>query len=237
MKIRHIIISGLILTSATLSGQVRQNEFPRVQQIPYQYVAGELYAGDLQSDTYLNPDWIEGDLLLETGDRINNVFLRYNGMTDELFWREPVLNNVIKVDKESVRSFHFNYFRGDSAVFFARMKIKKDFVSDSTSCFLQEIVFSRIKLYIYRSKSFLRKENYSVNGKISMRDIFIEQPVYFILSDSGLSVFKIFNGHALCKAYPDKSDLIRKYIRNSASGRLKTHNEIISIIYYLDTCF
>jgi len=237
VKIRHIIISGLILTSAPSAGQVRQNEFARVQQVPYQNVAGELYTGDLQPDTYVNPDWIEGDLLLETGDKISNVFLRYNGLTDELFWREPVLNNVIKVDKESVRGFHFNYFRGDSAVFFTRMKIRKDFVSDSTSCFLQEIDFNRIKLYIYRSKSFLRKENYSVNGKISMKDIFIEQPIYFIRSDSRLSVFRKFNGHALCKAYPDKSDVIRKYIRNSASGRLNTQNEIISILQYLDDYF
>ncbi len=237
MKIRHIIISGLILTSLPLPGQVSQNEFARVQQVRYQNVAGELYTGDLQPDTYVNPDWIEGDLLLETGDKISNVFLRYNGLTDELFWREPVLNNVIKLDKESVRGFHFNYFRGDSSVSFTRMKIRKDFVSDSTLCFLQEIDFNKIKLFIYHTKFFLRKENYSVNGKISIRDIYIEQPVYFIRHDSRLSVFKKFNGHTLCKAYPDKSDLIRRYIRNSASGRLKTHNEIISILQYLDDWF
>jgi len=225
------------LTSTPLPGQVRQNQFAMVEQIQYQNVSGELYAGDLQSDTYLNPDWTEGDLVLETGDKISNVILRYNGLTDELFWREPVLNNVIKVDKESVRGFHFNYFRGDSTVFFTRMKIKKDFVSDSASCFLQEIDFNRVKLFIYHSKFFLRKENYSVNGKISMRDIFIEQPVYFIRSDSRLSAFKKFNGHTLSKAYPDKSDVIRKYIRNSASGRLNTHNEIISILQYLDDYF
>lgn len=216
---------------------MRQNESANVQQIPYQYVAGELYAGDLQSDTYLNPDWIEGDLLLETGDKISNVFLRYNGLTDELFWREPILNNVIIVDKESVKGFHFNDFRGDSTVFFRRMQIKKDFINDSASCFLQEIDFNKIKLFIYRSRFFLRKENYSVNGKISMRDIYIEQPVYFIESESGLSVFKKFKGQALCKAYPDKSDVIRKYIRNSATGRLNTPNEIIGILQYLDTFF
>jgi hypothetical protein len=237
VKNKHIIISALLLIAVQLSGQVKQYEFAMVQQIPLQYVVGELYKGDLQSDTYLNPDWIEGDLLLESGDKISNAFLRYNGLTDELFWREPVLNNVIKVDKESVKGFHFNYFRGDSTVFFTRMKIKKDFVSDSASCFLQEIDFNKIKLFIYHSRFFLRKENYSVNGKISMKDIYIEQPVYFIESESGLSVFKKFNGQALCKAYPEKSDVIRKYIRNSATGRLNTHNEIISILHNLDNYF
>ncbi len=225
------------MIAAQLSGQVRQNEFAGVQQIPYQYVVGELYKGDLQSDTYLNPDWIEGDLLLESGGKIGNVFLRYNGLTDELFWREPILNNVIKVDKESVKGFLFNEFRGDTTVIFRRMKIKKDFAGDSALCFLQEIDFNKIKLFIYHSKFFLRKENYSVNGKISMRDIYIEQPVYFIRSHSGLSVFKKLNVHSLCKAYPDKSDVIRKYIRNNATGRLNTHNEIINILHYLDYYF
>jgi hypothetical protein len=225
------------MITVQLSGQVRQNEFAGVQQIPNQYVAGELYNGDLQSDTYLNPDWIEGDLLLESGEIISNLFLRYNGLIDELFWRESVSNTVIKVDKESVMGFHFNDFRGDTTVFFRRMKIKKDFVSDSVLSFLQEIDFNRIKLFIFHSKFFLRKENYSVNGKISMRDKYIDQPVYFIESESGLSVFKKFNGHALCKAYPDKSDLIRKYIRNSESGRLNTYSDIISILQYLDDYF
>ena len=237
MKIKYIIISALFLIAARLSGQVMQNEPAGIQQIPYQYVVGELYSGDLQSNTYLNPDWILGELLLETGDKISNVYLRYNGLTDELFWKEPVMNNVIKVDKESVKGFRFDNFRGDTAVIFRRMKIRKDFAGDSTLCFLQEIGFNKIKLFIYNSKYFLRKENYTVNGKIAMRDIYIDQPVYFIRSDSRLSEFKKINGHSLCKAYPDKSDVIRKYLRNSVSGQLKTNNEVIGILQYLDAYF
>jgi hypothetical protein len=239
MKFKHITISGLIfsLISFSLHGQGKESEITSRKQPATQYVVGELFTGELQSDTYLNPDWIPGDLLLETGEKISNVDLKYNSLIDELFWREPESNKVIKVDKEYIKGFHFNDFRGDTTVFFRRMKIKKDYVSDSILCYLQEIEFFKIKLFIYHSKFFFRRETFSVNYNTSIRDIYIEQPIYFIKSNTELSVFKKFTRMSLKKAFPDKSDIIMEYLRKSASGRIRTYMEIISFFLYLDSYF
>lgn len=234
MKILQIIISGFILISPTITGQVAQNEKSGSETPLFINIAGELYTGVLQPDTYLNPEWTEGDMLLETGEKISNIFLRYNGLTDELFWKEPVADKIIKVDKELVKGFHFNDFRGDTTVYFKRMKIKKDYVSDSAFCFLQEIDFSRIRLYIYHSKFFLKRETYSLNRKTSIRDVYIEEPVWFIESGSKLSVFRKVTRKALIAAYPDKSEMIKKYFRNSASGRIRTSAEMISFCLFVD---
>lgn len=234
MRIRAIILSTLILISVCTQGQSEQYELTGSPKPNSGFVTGELYNGNLQADTYLDPDWTEGDLLLVTGEKINNVLLRYNGLTDELFWKEPVADKIIKVDKESVKGFHFNDFRGDTTVYFKRMKIKKDYVSDSAFCFLQEIDFSRIRLYIYHSKFFLKRETYSLNRKTSIRDVYIEEPVWFIESGSKLSVFRKVTRKALIAAYPDKSEMIKKYFRNSASGRIRTSAEMISFCLFVD---
>lgn len=237
VKIRHLILSVFVLISQAIAGQVGTIEPSFVQHPPAINVAGELYSGILQSDTYLNPEWTEGDMLLETGEKISNVYLRYNGLTDELFWREPVADKIIKVDKESVKGFHFNDFRGDTTVYFRRMKIKKDYVSDSTLCFLQEIDFINIRLFIYHSKFFLKRETYSVSGKTSIRDVYIEQPIYFIQTGSQLAVFRKITRKILCAVYPEKQVMIREYFGKSASGRTGTLFEIISFLQFFDTAF
>ena len=237
MKILQIIISGFILISPTITGQVAQNEKSGSETPLFINIAGELYTGVLQPDTYLNPEWTEGDMLLETGEKISNIFLRYNGLTDELFWKEPVADKIIKVDKELVKGFHFNDFRGDTTVYFRRMKIKKDYVSDSALCFLQEIDFINIRLFIYHSKFFLKRESFSLNGKTSIRDVYIEQPVYFIQTGSQLAVFRTVTRKMLSSVYADKKVMIREYYNKSASGRTKSLNEIISFLQYFDATF
>jgi hypothetical protein len=239
MKFKCIIHYCLLflLISFSLYGQETVKINIADKQPAEQYLVGELFTGDFQSDTFLNSEWLQGEIQLETGGKVKNIYFRYNGLVDELFWRESGSGKIIKVDKEAVKGFRFNDFRGDSTVYFTRMMIKKDYSGDSTICFLQEVNFFNIKLFIYHSKFFLKRENYSVNHSTSIRDIYVEQPVYFIKYGSGLSVFKKFTRKTLCRAYPDKSDIIRKYIRSSASGRIRNLNEVISFLQFLDSCF
>ncbi len=42
---------------------------------PEPYLAGELFTGQLQAETYLDPDWIKGDIWLSTGGKISDIYL------------------------------------------------------------------------------------------------------------------------------------------------------------------
>jgi hypothetical protein len=72
-----------------------------------QCLTGELFAPVSAVDpaTWFNLEWLPGDIYLSTGEIVRNKLIRYNGLLDELFWKEPKSGNIIKLDsKHSVKS-------------------------------------------------------------------------------------------------------------------------------------
>jgi hypothetical protein len=201
-------------------------------------LSGELFAPDLPVDimTYFNRDWLLGDIFLSNGGIIRNINIKYNGLLDELFWLEPKSNKPIKLDKEAILQFHFLNFLGDTLVYFRKLKVKRNILTDSTEIYGQEIYHGDLSLFVLHTFYLDRREIVPMNKSYILKDIYKEEPVYYIkLLNNKVVGFKRFSRKSLYAFVPDKKDQIRKFFRESISGKIKTNPEIIGLIQFLNS--
>jgi hypothetical protein len=203
-----------------------------------QYLPGELFTPTFHVDnsTYFNTDWLSGDIFLTDGRVIRNKKIRYNGFLDELLWLESESNQVVKLDKEAISKFHYTNIQGDTTVNFRKIKVKRNNFNDSVYIFGQELYQGDLSLYVLHSFYFDRSVIVHVEKGNIMKDIYKEEPVYYIKFLNNTTIgFKRFNRKNLYAFAPDKKDEIKKFLKESNSGKIKTTAEIISLVQFLDT--
>ncbi len=54
---------------------------------------------------FLVDEWTKGSVVLENGDRYENMNLKYNTYKNELIWFHPRTNSLIMLDKDMIREF------------------------------------------------------------------------------------------------------------------------------------
>jgi len=240
MKTRYILLHIILLL--TISQTVFcQNECictssGKINTEPY--LSGELFTPDVPLDimTYFNTIWLQGDIYLEDGGIIKNKKIRYNGLVDELFCLDPVSNQVIKLDKEAIHQFHYLNFQDDTSVYFRKLKVKRNLLTDSTEIYAQEIYHGDLSLFVFHTFYLDHAETVKVNKSYSLKDIYKEDPVYYIKFLSNKVVeFKRFSRKSIYALAPDKEAQIRKFFRESISGRIKTNQEIIGFTKFLSS--
>ena len=199
---------------------------------------GELYAPDLYPDisTYFNNYWLEGDILLSDGNIKRAGGIKYNGLLDELLWLEPLSNQIIKLDKEAILQFHFLNLQGDTSIYFRKLKVKRAGLNDSIEIFAQELVRGDLSLYVLHSFYLARKVAVRQNNSYILKDIYEEEPVYYISYLNNKVVgYKTISRKSIYAIAPDKKDKIREYLSKSNSGTIKTIPEMISLIQFINS--
>jgi hypothetical protein len=240
MKTKLFLLQLILLSIASPAGfcQSAFNCFDINEIAAEPYLSGELFATSSTPDivTYFNRDWLSGDIWLADGGIIRNIKIRYNGLLDELFCLEPESNRIIKLDKEAIFQFHFLNFQGDTSVYFRKLKVKRDNYNDSIEIFAQEIYNRNLSLFILHSFYFLRRETVPMNKSYTLKDIYKEEPVYYLrYLNNPVVEFKRFSRKNLYSFMPDKENQIRKYFRDSMSGKIKTNQEVMNFINFLCT--
>ena len=200
------------------------------------YLTGELITPDLNVDqkTYFNSDWLSGDIDLSNGEVVRNQLINYNGLLDELFWQEPKSGNEIKLDKEAIKQFHFLNFKGDTSVYFRKIKIKRNIIADSSEIFGEEIYNGNLSLFVLHT--FVRdgSELINVNGIPCQKDIYAEEPIYIFRSASKTFITKNLNRKNLYLFAPDKKDKIKEFLKTNRSGSINK-SYLIRLTQFLNT--
>jgi len=241
MKTKILIAALIILAYGSGTGFSQTFGIHSSQNIDYEPpLSGELFDLSLTPDlsTFFNTEWIAGDILMSNGRLARNHKIRYNGLLDELFWLEPVSNQTIKLDKESILKFHFLNFQGDSTISFRKIRVKKDIFTDSVDIFVQEIIHEKVSLMISHSFYYAGKATVRTGKGAFLKDIYKGEPVYYLrLPDNTLVGLKRFNLKNLYSALYDKKDLIRQYFRESSSGKINTGREIQDFVQFLSSVY
>jgi len=240
MKARLIFVQIvlLLITSGAVSCQIDRNTAATNETITEPFLSGELFSPDLPPDitTYFNREWLSGDIRLTDGRIVRNKKIKYNGLFDELFWLEPESNLTIKLDKEGILQFHFLNYQGDTSVYFRKLKIKRDNFNDSIEIFGQELFHGNLSLYVIHSFYFKGTEIVPKNKKYILKDIYIEEPVYYIkFLNNKVVGFKRFSRKNVYAFVPDKKEQIRKFLRESIPGKIKNNQEIIGLVQFLSS--
>lgn len=240
MKTRFIIFH-IILLLAISQSVFCQSEClcPGTEKINTEpYLSGELFTPDVPLDnmTYFNNSWLPGDIFLEDGGIIKNKRIKYNGLADELFCLDPAANQVLKLDKSAICQFHYLNFNGDTSVYFRKLKVKRNLLPDSTEIYAQEIYRGDLSLYVLHNFFLARREKIAKNKVYVLKDIYIEDPVYYMkFLNNEIVEFKRFSRKSIYALAPGKEVQIRKFFRESVSGRIKTNQEITGLMQFLNT--
>ena len=232
----HIILLGF--TSQAIFCQEYCCSFGTDETNTEPYLAGELFVPASPPDivTYFNKNWLSGDIWLTDGSIIRNKKIKYNGLLDELFWLEPESNQTIKLDKEAILQFHFLNFMGDTSVHFRKLKVKRNIVTDSTEIYGQEIYHGDLSLFVLHTFYLDRREKVPMNESYFLKDIYKEDPVYYIkFLNNKVVGFKRFSRKSLYTFVPGKKDQIKKFFKENKSGIIKTNPEIIRLIQFLSS--
>ncbi len=144
-------------------------------------------AAQYKGNQYFN-DWAKGDVNLENGDVISDIFLRYDQYMDEVLWLRETDFKTGVLPRGDISGFLI-YKEGKAPLAeFVRQKIKLPYKADSSETFLQVLVKGNLELFAYR-KVIQSANDYSLQDDTRYL-VFSNGSAYFIGASKRL-LFKI----------------------------------------------
>lgn len=220
----------IILNGILLQGGLCQKNGGSIGDEPN--LTGELFSTErLNADTWFNKEWAPGEILLADGSYSVNNKIRYNSLLDELFWLEPVSGKIVKLDKGSIEQFRIIKPLDNTIASFRRLHVDSNFLADTADIFAEVLYTGGITLYLRHNFYFQGTELTGPSNKRRLKDIYRENPEYYIkLNDNNL-VEVHFLRKNLYLLFPDKKEPIKKYFRENA---VRSPAEITSFVEFLD---
>jgi len=238
MKARIFIIQTflLVLTTGTLYSQTSACCECKDKTKAEPALTGEFVEMPKDTLTWFRKEWQLGDIMLSDGQIVHNVQLKYNGLVDELFWFEPDSRKSVKLDKEAILRFHFLNIKGDTAINFRKIKVKRDILKDSSDVFGQEIYLGNLSLFILHTFYIKQSEVVITSKGFVQNDAYAEEPVYILQFRNDRTVrLKSLNRKNLYTMMPDKKDEIKQFFKQIRQVKIVSYAEIRALMHFLNT--
>jgi hypothetical protein len=240
MKRFQILLFLFLFLTVSRSGFGQASECCSFRNAVYPDPAlpGQLFRplAPIDNSTWYNIDWLPADITLANGEIALNKEIKYSGLLDELLWREPESNNTVMLDKAAISRFHFIDYKGDTSVYFRRLRVKRDLAADSTDVFGQEIYLGKLSLYILHTYNIERREVSAINGVYTESDIYAEVPVYYFqLQNTKTIVMKKLTRKNLYALAPEKKDQINVFFRKNNPGDQFNKSWLLSLTQFLNS--
>jgi hypothetical protein len=240
MKVLKVVIQAIFLIF-TVQDLASQN--PGVISDIYsgdciQCLTGELFTPAIKPDpaTYFNPEWLAADLYLSNGEIVRNKLIKYNGLLDELLWKEPKSGNIIKLDKEPIMKFHFLNLKGDTTIYFRKINIKRNALSDSGEVFGELIYDKGNSLCILHTFNIKGTEIVRSNGTIFERTIYEKIPIYVFMFPKGKTfITRNLNRRSFSTICPENKDRINDFLKVNISRKPIEYSYLRKLTEFLGT--
>jgi hypothetical protein len=240
MKTKILLSYSFIFIFAfqSLSGQNKGSFNVNDKADCIQCLTGELFAPVSAVDpaTWFNLEWLPGDIYLSTGEIVRNKLIRYNGLLDELLWKEPKSGNTIKLDKDPIAQFHFQNLNGDTSIYFRKIRVKKNVLSDSSEVF-GEVIYDKINsLYILHTFNIKGTEIVRKGGTTFEKINYEKIPVYvFMFTKNKTFVTRNLSRRSLYSFCPEKKDRINEFLKSNKSPTTINNSYLIKLTEFLGT--
>lgn len=171
-------------------------------------------------------DFVEGNVNMKSGERVEGQALNYDVMTGQLIVRSRVYKKILSVRYDLVESFEL--FDEEGEMFFYKKATERGFC---------QVIHegNRIKMYLKPVKT-VQKANFggAYNANARNYDEFIDENVYLISTNGGALEEIKPQRKAFEKKFPEKKELIQRYFKDNKPD-LKKWKELGQFIAYLDT--
>lgn len=166
---------------------------------------------------YFN-NWSPGRILLENGEIIENMTLRYDMYTDELLWQRTTDFQIGVVNKEIVRGFDFY---GNNMQLTGSFVKKKLSLQDTRNVYLQVLTEGDIDLFVFRNLVSAAGENRTVDNT-----------KYYIFSGSDQFTQIRLNRKSLLGLPGAGKEMIQNIIRTNHLSPGKNEADFTRAIYF-----
>jgi hypothetical protein len=102
--------------------------------------------------------WTQGEVILNNGDVIRNIYIRYDKFYDELLWIRNTDFKTGILKKGAIAGFRLYDDKHKQTAMFTKIRIDLPYL-DTTETFLQVLVAGDLTLYAYRNTSAVWREN------------------------------------------------------------------------------
>lgn len=228
---RHFIFLACILFS--VSANSRLNTFPPVTDVDSIFsrrLTGETFMDLMKynGNQYINDDWVEGDILLSTGEKVYGNKIKYNGLLDEVIWLNSSGLREYKLDKQLISEFWYKNIRGES-IHFKKLSVVKA-SNNQSEIFAEVAAEGKVSLYIQRRITKVDGENRFKEDRLYAFDILGPEPLYYIkLPSNNFAVMSKITRNSFLKLFPTERKSIIKVL-NKNHVNFKTESSVVRAI-------
>jgi hypothetical protein len=208
--------SGVKAQSSATPGNKDSEQFFFQELIGQKYMDASLFH---VGQNYRN-DWLKGSVLLSSGNRADQLMLRFNSHEDQLIWLSPKFGQI-RLDKQIISEFQL--FSSDSIIHFKRLKLNA--AKDSFGTFYEVAYEGKIQIYIHRKVRFMA-DYYKYYQRYFL---YKPDPDYYLLINQKLVVLDRPRVKTIYAAFPALKDKIRQRIKDNHL-KTKTENDFIRVL-------
>ncbi|MDR3651589.1 MAG: hypothetical protein P4L34_01305 [Paludibacter sp.] len=229
---KHYLYFLFLLICISINAQtVKSTEVSESDTLFLPKLTGQTYIErkGYKGEQYFYDDWVDGDILLSTGEMLHGEKLKYNGLFDELIWVNMSNYRQFELDKSFVAEFWLKGIRG-ATIHFKRINLGEQTDTHPSEIYAQIGVEEKVSLYIQRKISVVGDEDIYENGKLYNIKSIESKPLYYIkLPSNNYLVLRRIRRNAFLKLFPEQKKTILKLIR---AGHLnfKSEADLIKVI-------
>lgn len=221
------LVCLILLITIPVSTKSQQNSGTQNQhdEVVYQQLIGRSYTDKslVNKGIFFRNSFLPGKVVFRSGDIIDNVYIRYECLSEKLIWISEGFGQI-ELDDLSIQSFEIK--NSDTTFLFKRKTVKT--LNDTTPRFYQIYPDSRIGLSALRKvvikNSYIKKKKIYIYAPAPIYVFFIEGKEYTLRSSKLKNLYTLF---------PEKKEAILKQFKN-APYKKKNENEFLSFLQLIE---
>jgi len=177
---------------------------------------------------YLVKDWLQGKILLSTGDTIFCKSLKYSGLSDELIWLNNFNYGIFKLDKPLIKEF---WLSNDIQNFHFKQINVSNSAKDSVKNIFAEVKTEGIlSFYIQRKISYQWPQYLIVDNVRQKYEVIEPSPVYYFkLPTNQFYSLTNLTRKSFLQLFPENKKAITKIINDNRLN-LKRESDLVRLV-------
>lgn len=178
---------------------------------------------------YLYDEWLNGYVVMTTGDTVGNRLFKLDCYKNELVWMADG-RSLVALDHELIKSFTLFPTSGLTERKFEKTSLKLPFLTDTLIRYLEILGSGKINLYSFRRVAVYTEPTIGNKGGLYQMSIYEREPLFYI-QIGNLPVRQVrFSKRSLIGAYPEYSAELKKILRENHAGGIKNEFQLISAV-------
>lgn len=212
-------LSYIIIIFLTCNLHAQDTNTASYYPVPEEVLEEKVTGIALKPDNFFLPKedlfglWGNGEIILNSGEIIKNLIIRYDGVNNQLIISG---NGKYAAEKNTIKGFNIMSVYSKEMLHFRKMLVKDKYSLSEKEVFLQILYEGKNSLYVWRR----------LVRAINNNDVYLKY-LYFVRKEDGsFQQFSLLTKHNLFQIFPENKDNLRKGLRKS-HNRVKTESDLI----------